>query len=49
MSNIAASIRARLLNIAKAERTDFQQVLTRFALERILYTLYDKQFQGQGA
>jgi len=39
MSNIAASVRARLLNIAKAQGADFQQVLARFALERILYRL----------
>jgi len=37
--NVAASIRARLLNIAKAQGVDFNQVLVRFALERILYRL----------
>jgi predicted nucleotidyltransferase component of viral defense system len=37
--NLAASVRARLLNIAKAEGTDFNQVLVRFALERMLYRL----------
>ncbi len=35
----AASVRARLLNIAKTEKSDFQQVLVRYALERILYRL----------
>jgi hypothetical protein len=30
--NLAASIRARLLNIAKAQGIDFNQVLVRFAL-----------------
>lgn len=39
MSNVAASVRARLLNIAKAQGVDFNQVLVRFALERILYRL----------
>ena len=39
MSNVAASVRARLLNIAKAQNSDFNQVLVRFALERILYRL----------
>ena len=39
MSNLAASVRARLLSIAKAEGSDFNQVLVRFALERILYRL----------
>jgi predicted nucleotidyltransferase component of viral defense system len=38
-SNLAASVRARLLNIAKAEKTDFNQVLVRYALERFLYRL----------
>ncbi|RKJ97240.1 nucleotidyl transferase AbiEii/AbiGii toxin family protein [Alicycliphilus denitrificans] len=39
MSSNAASIRARLLNVAKAQGVDFNQVLVRFALERILYRL----------
>jgi predicted nucleotidyltransferase component of viral defense system len=39
MSDIAASARARLLNVARAQGVDFQQVLVRFALERILYRL----------
>jgi predicted nucleotidyltransferase component of viral defense system len=38
-SNLAASIRARLLTLAKAEGTDFNQVLVRFSLERLLYRL----------
>ena len=29
MSNVAVSIRARLLNVAKAQGSDFQQVLVR--------------------
>ena len=37
MNNIPASVRARLLNVAKAQGVDFNQVLVRFALERILY------------
>ncbi len=37
--DIAASVRARLLNLAKAQGVDFNQVLVRFALERILYRL----------
>ena len=39
MSNLAASVRARLLNIAKAEQADFNQLLVRYALERFLYRL----------
>jgi len=38
-SNLAAFVRARLLNIAKADKTDFNQVLVRYALERFLYRL----------
>ena len=37
--NLAASVRARLLNIAKAEGSNFNQVLVRYALERFLYRL----------
>lgn len=36
---LAASVRARLLNIGKAEGSDFNQVLVRYALERFLYRL----------
>jgi len=32
-------VRARLLNVAKAQGVDFSQVLVRFALERMLYRL----------
>ncbi|MBU0588539.1 MAG: nucleotidyl transferase AbiEii/AbiGii toxin family protein [Gammaproteobacteria bacterium] len=37
--NLAASVRARLLNHAKAEQSDFNGVLVRYALERLLYRL----------
>jgi hypothetical protein len=37
--NIGASVRARLLDRARAERSDFQVLLTRYALERLLYRL----------
>ena len=35
----AASVRARLLNVAKTTGTDFNLVLVRFALERLLFRL----------
>ncbi len=35
----AASIRERLFNLAKSQRVDFNNLLTRYALERILYRL----------
>lgn len=39
VKDLAASVRARLLNRAKAERSDFNGVLVRYALERLLYRL----------
>lgn len=42
--NLAASVRARLLNVAKAQDSDFNQVLVRFALERILYRLTQSKY-----
>ncbi|MBI3188138.1 MAG: nucleotidyl transferase AbiEii/AbiGii toxin family protein [Gammaproteobacteria bacterium] len=35
----ATSVRSRLLNLAKAEGTDFNTILVRYALERILYRI----------
>ena len=37
--NVGASVRARLLARARAEKTDYQILLTRYALERLLYRL----------
>ena len=37
--NIPASVRQRLLNVAKTTDEEFQALLTRFALERLLYRL----------
>lgn len=42
--NVAASVRARLLVIAKEEGSDFNQVLVRYALERFLYRLSRSEF-----
>lgn len=38
-SNPAASVRTRLLNLARARGEEFQLVLTRYGLERLLYRL----------
>ncbi len=38
-TNKAASVRARLLNVAKQGGEDFHYVLTRYALERLLVRL----------
>ncbi|MCL2644997.1 MAG: nucleotidyl transferase AbiEii/AbiGii toxin family protein [Betaproteobacteria bacterium] len=45
--NIAASVRARLLNKARAEKLDFNLLLTRYALERMLYRLGVSEQRGQ--
>jgi predicted nucleotidyltransferase component of viral defense system len=37
--NVGASVRARLLQRSRDQRTDFQILLTRYALERLLYRL----------
>ena len=37
--NLGASVRARLLKLSKANGQSFDLVLTRFALERLLYRL----------
>ena len=37
--NTAASVRARLLNMARTDKRDFTLVLIRYALERLLYRL----------
>lgn len=37
--NVGASVRARLLNLAKERRIDFQLLAIRYALERLLYRL----------
>lgn len=52
-SNRPASVRARLLNIAREQKSDFNQILVRFALERMLYRLmqspYGDRFLLKGA
>jgi hypothetical protein len=40
MTSLAASIHARLLNRARMEGEDFNLVLTRYGIERLLYRLY---------
>ena len=45
--NLAASVRAKLLNKARAEKRDFTQILTRYALERLLYRLSISEHASQ--
>jgi predicted nucleotidyltransferase component of viral defense system len=47
LSNLPASVRQRLLNIAKRDGEAFDLVLTRYALERLLYRLGQSQYHGQ--
>jgi predicted nucleotidyltransferase component of viral defense system len=51
--NVGASIRARLLNLSKERNQPFDLLLTRFALERLLYRLsiskYRERFVLKGA
>lgn len=53
VKNIGASVRARLLNLSKANGQSFDLVLTRFALERLLFRLslsrYADRFVLKGA
>ncbi len=37
--NVAASTRQRLLNLAQSKQWDFNRVLTRYGVERLLYRL----------
>jgi predicted nucleotidyltransferase component of viral defense system len=45
--NIAASVRDRLLTHARARKEDFQLVLTRYAIERLLYRISRSAYQDQ--
>lgn len=52
-TNIAASVRQRLLNRAREKQEDFALLLTKYALERVLYRLsrseYERIFVLKGA
>jgi predicted nucleotidyltransferase component of viral defense system len=45
--NIGASVRAKLLDRARVQRSDFQVLLTRYALERFLYRLSVSPYQDR--
>ncbi len=38
-TNLSASVRARLRNLAERDRVDFGSVLTRYGIERMLYRI----------
>jgi predicted nucleotidyltransferase component of viral defense system len=45
MVNLAASIRQRLLNLARARKEDFGLVLTKYGLERVLYRISQSKYR----
>lgn len=45
--NLAASVRDRLFNLARERREDFQAILTRYAVERLLYRLSISKYRDQ--
>jgi hypothetical protein len=45
--NIEASVRQRLLNLSKEQGEDFGLVLSRFAIERLLYRVAASPYKGQ--
>lgn len=51
--DLSSSVRARLLNLAKAEGSDFNSILVRYGLERLLYRItqssYANDFLLKGA
>lgn len=53
IKNIAASVRARLQNLSRETGQSFDLILTRYALERLLYRLstsaYAERFVLKGA
>lgn len=46
-ANLTASVRQRLLNLSRDKGEDFYFVLTRYALERLLYRLAQSEYAGQ--
>ena len=47
IKNIAASIRARLLNLAKKEDINFNQILLLYMQERLLYRLSISKYKDK--
>jgi len=45
--NMAASVRQRLLNISREQREDFQLILIRFALERLISRISQSEYRDQ--
>lgn len=45
--DLAASVRERLLNLAKERHEDFNFVLTRYAIQRVLYRLSISEYRDR--
>jgi hypothetical protein len=45
LKNIPASIRQKLLNLARDRNDDFRLILTKYGLERILFRLSKSEYQ----
>jgi len=45
VKNLSASVRVRLANLAQAQKEDFQELLSRYARERLLYRLSVSEYQ----
>ena len=45
--NPAASVRQRLLNLAREQNEDFNLLLTNFGIERILYRLSKSEYVNE--
>jgi hypothetical protein len=45
--NAAASVRQRLLNLSRTTGEDFHLLLTRYAIERLLYRLSASEYAGR--
>ena len=45
--NVTASVRRRLLNLSRKTGEDFQQLLTRFAIERLLYRISESEYASR--
>lgn len=42
-----ASVRQRLLNLSRVRKEDFQLILTRYAVERILYRISQTEYKDR--
>ena len=47
MKNVAASVRQRLMNLAKERRVGFNRVLVQYGIERVLYRLAESKYSEQ--